>query len=187
MDTQPDSLRAKNHRLVVRMVVIVAAMFGFAFALVPLYQVFCVVTGLNGKTADEAWVPPAEAVVDESRWVTVQFISQNHDGMPWQFAPEVYKVKVHPGKPTRVSFRVANPTDRHMVAQAVPSVSPSEASRYFHKIECFCFGRQELAPGEAESMPLQFVVDVGLPETIRTVTLSYTLYDVTEPQDNNNS
>ncbi|RMF16272.1 MAG: cytochrome c oxidase assembly protein [Gammaproteobacteria bacterium] len=179
-----ENLQEKNRRFVIRMVIVVAGMFGFAFALVPLYQVFCVVTGLNGKTDTEAYVPPPQAVMDESRIIRVQFVSQNHDGMPWQFAPQVQEVRVHPGQPMQVAFNVSNPTDRPMVAQAVPSVTPSQAAQYFHKIECFCFGRQELAPGQSEAMPLRFVVDVALPEEVRTLTLSYTLYDVTDNDKN---
>lgn len=166
-------------RLVARLVLITVAMFGFGFALVPLYDMFCDITGLNGKTNSEAFVPAAE-LIDTSREVTVQFVSTNNASMPWEFRPEVFKLKVHPGAEVETTFYARNPTSGEMIAQAIPSVSPSRAATYFHKTECFCFNQQLLSGGADVDMPLKFIVDRDLPDDVNTITLSYTLFDVTE-------
>ena len=155
------------------------AMFAFVFVvMVPLYNVLCDALGINGKTSSEAYIS-VSAEVDESRSVKVQFIATNNDGMPWAFSPQVTEMLVHPGAANDTVFFAANPTMNAMVAQAIPSVSPSRAAEYFHKTECFCFEQQPLdGNGEAE-MPLQFIVDQDLPADIKTITLSYTLFDVT--------
>ena len=155
------------------------AMFAFVFVvMVPLYTVLCDALGINGKTSSEAYIS-VSAEVDESRSIKVQFIATNNDGMPWAFSPQVTEMLVHPGAANDMVFFAANPTMNAMVAQAIPSVSPSRAAEYFHKTECFCFEQQPLdGNGEAE-MPLQFIVDQDLPADIKTITLSYTLFDVT--------
>ncbi|OEY66161.1 cytochrome c oxidase assembly protein [Marinobacter sp. X15-166B] len=154
----------------------VVGMFAFGFALVPLYDVFCDITGINGKTGGryQAGVTDGEA---DSRLITVQFIAQNGPEMPWVFRPMTRNIKVHPGEAITVNYYAENPTDQAMVAQAVPSLSPSEGTLYFHKTECFCFTQQALAAGETVEMPLVFIVDKALPEHLRKLTLSYTLYD----------
>ena len=155
------------------------AMFAFVFVvMVPLYNVLCDALGINGKTSSEAYIS-VSAEVDESRSIKVQFIATNNDSMPWAFSPKVTEMLVHPGAANDTVFFAANPTVNAMVAQAIPSVSPSRAAEYFHKTECFCFEQQPLdGNGEAE-MPLQFIVDQDLPADIKTITLSYTLFDVT--------
>ncbi|MFT4614037.1 MAG: cytochrome c oxidase assembly protein subunit 11 [Bacteroidia bacterium] len=155
-------------------------MFAFVFVvMVPLYDVLCDALGINGKTSGEAYTSVA-AVVDESRTVTIQFIATNNEGMPWDFAPSTTEMKVHPGGVNDTVFLARNPMPNAMVAQAIPSVSPSRAAQYFHKTECFCFNQQPLN-GETEvEMPLQFIVDQDLPKDIRTITLSYTIFDVTD-------
>ena len=155
------------------------AMFAFVFVvMVPLYNVLCDALGINGKTSSEAYVS-VSAEVDESRSIKVQFIATNNDSMPWAFSPQVTEMLVHRGAANDTVFFAANPTMNAMVAQAIPSVSPSRAAEYFHKTECFCFEQQPLdGNGEAE-MPLQFIVDQDLPADIKTITLSYTLFDVT--------
>ena len=165
--------------LVARLLVITVGMFGFGFALVPLYDMFCDITGLNGKTNSEAFLPLAN-LIDTSREVTVQFVATNNDYMPWEFKPEVFKIKVHPGEEIKTTFYAKNPSSKAMMAQAIPSVSPSRAASYFLKTECFCFNQQQLAAGEAIDMPLKFIVDRDLPTNVRTITLSYTLFDITE-------
>jgi len=155
-------------------------MFVFAvWVLPPIYDVFCQVTGLNGKTGGRY-----EAVdmreVDTSRSITVQFIAVNNEEMPWQFKPSVRSIKVHPGEQTRVDYLAVNPTNRDMIAQAIPSVVPFKASTYFHKTECFCFEQQPLQAGESAEMPMLFIVDQDLPPEVHTITLSYTLFDVTD-------
>lgn len=168
-----------TRRTVKRAALVVFGMFFFGFALVPIYDVFCEVTGLNGKTNSDAFVPAAE-LVDSSRTVTVQFIATNNEGMPWEFRPDVFSVKVHPGEQVNTTFFARNPRGQRMVAQAVPSVSPGRAASYFLKTECFCFNRQELEPGQAIDMPLSFIVDRDVPANVNTITLSYTLFDVTD-------
>ena len=166
-------------QLVFRLSIVIVGMFGFGFALVPLYDLFCDVTGLNGKTNSTAYVPATE-LVDRSREVKVQFIATNNDHMLWEFRPEVFELTVHPGEQVSTTFFARNPSANDMVAQAIPSVSPGRAAAYFHKTECFCFNQQQLAGGEAVDMPLSFIVDRDVPSSVNTITLSYTLFDVTE-------
>jgi cytochrome c oxidase assembly protein subunit 11 len=170
--------RPNNQKTVSRLLLIVFGMFGFGFALVPLYDVFCDLTGLNGKTNDTA-VNYVENGVDTSRTITVQFISRNAKGIPWQFEPMEKEIKVHPGEVKFVKFYAKNESTRDIIGQAVPSVSPGLAAAYFQKIECFCFTQQPLKANEEIEMGLQFYVDVELPEDLSTLTLSYTLYDIT--------
>ena len=147
--------------------------------MVPLYDIVCDITGLNGKTGGQ-FVVEEPLVVDEEREITIQFLANNNANMPWEFRPTVRKMKVTPGKMNRTDFYVRNVTDRTMVAQAVPSVSPFVAAEYLHKTECFCFEQQQLAEGEDLDMPLLFIVDANIPKDVKTLTLSYTLFDITE-------
>jgi cytochrome c oxidase assembly protein subunit 11 len=171
----PDNKTAKT---VKKLVLVVFAMFGFGFALVPLYDVFCDITGLNGKTATTA-ASVNEDGIDESRTITVQFISRTAKGIPWQFEPMINEVTVHPGEMKLVKFYAKNESVKDIIGQAVPSVSPGRAAIYFQKIECFCFNSQPLKAQEDVEMALQFYVDAELPEEVKTITLSYTLYDIT--------
>lgn len=164
-----------SHKVIMRnLVLICIAMFAFGFALVPLYDVFCELTGLNGKTAATAAAKSKR--IDESRSVTVEFLAYRDPAMPWDFAPEMQQIRLHPGQVTQVSFFVENHTDEAMVGRAVPSVSPGEAARYFKKIECFCFVEQPLDAHERKAMPVQFYIDPDLPKQFTTITLSYRLY-----------
>lgn len=161
------------------LLVVVAAMFAFVFVvMVPLYNVLCDVLGINGKTATVAY-EAVKAEVDTSRTIKVQFIARNNDGMPWEFRPEVKVLRVHPGELKGTTFFAKNPDDAAMVAQAIPSIVPARAAAYFNKTECFCFNQQPLEGGGVADMPLQFVIDQDLPKDITTITLSYTLFDVT--------
>jgi cytochrome c oxidase assembly protein subunit 11 len=162
-----------------KLALVVVGMFGFGFALVPIYDVFCEITGLNGKTAGRATYDAAIVDVQEERLVTVQFTANNNSGMSWQFHPMVNQVQVHPGELTSVKFYAHNPTGMTMIAQAVPSVVPFIAADYLHKTECFCFNQQTLTAGEAIEMPLLFYIDQAIPEDVSKLTLSYTLFDVT--------
>jgi len=174
-------LQRRNDRSFVKIALVAIAMFGFGYLLVPLYDVFCEITGLNGKTGriDEAEIA-ARYQPDMTRLVTVQFIANNNLGMPWEFGPGVESMQVHPGKVYATSFKARNPTGHDMVGQAVPSVAPTKASRYFNKTECFCFNQQPLAAGESKDMPLRFIVDPNLPGDVQTLTLAYTVFDVTQ-------
>lgn len=168
-----------------KLVIVVGGMFCFGFLLVPLYDVFCRVTGLNGKTSGEAY-EAVDVKVDTSRKIKVQFVATNNDGMSWSFGPQDVMLEVHPGEPTTTMFMARNPEAHQMVGQAIPSVSPARAAEYFHKTECFCFNQQTLAAGEKIDMPLRFIVDQDLPKDVHTITLTYTLFDVTQRVAANN-
>ncbi|MEO0435559.1 MAG: cytochrome c oxidase assembly protein [Pseudomonadota bacterium] len=164
----------------IKLALVAVAMFAFVpVVMVPLYNVLCDALGINGKTSGEAYTA-VQAGVDESREVTVQFVATNNDGMPWDFRPQQTMMRVNPGASNTTVFLARNPMAEAMVAQAIPSVSPSRAAEYFHKTECFCFEQQPLEGRSAAEMPLQFIIDRDLPSDIKTVTLSYTIFDVTD-------
>ena len=177
MDQGKEAGKKSNKKVVTVLVAMVFFMSGFSFALVPLYDVFCDITGLNGKTADGPAVISTNKV-DLSRTVKVQFIANLNNEAPWEFRPDVFEVKVHPGELTDTYFFAKNLTNENKVAQAVPSVAPGQAALYFHKTECFCFSEQDFKPNEGRDMPLRFMVDPELPENIRTLTLSYTFFEL---------
>jgi cytochrome c oxidase assembly protein subunit 11 len=163
-----------------KLVVLAVSMFAFVFVvMVPLYNVLCDALGINGKTSGQAYTA-VQSAVDESRVVTVQFVATNNEGMPWEFVPGASNMKVHPGQVNATVFHARNPLPRAMVAQAIPSISPARAAEYFHKTECFCFNQQPLDGDSAAELPLQFIVDQDLPRDIKTITLSYTIFDVTD-------
>jgi cytochrome c oxidase assembly protein subunit 11 len=165
---------------VIKLVAVAVAMFAFVFVvMVPLYNVLCDALGINGKPSAQAYTA-APAQVDESRTVTIQFIASNNEGMPWEFAPTTRMMKVHPGAVNGTVFHARNPLPEAMVAQAIPSISPARAAQYFHKTECFCFNQQPLDGESSAELPLQFIVDQDLPRDIGTITLSYTIFDVTD-------
>jgi cytochrome c oxidase assembly protein subunit 11 len=153
---------------------IAAAMFVFGFALVPLYDVFCEITGFGGKTASAA-VAVVEAP-DPNRTVRVEFVSSVARGTPFTLTPEVSHMEVHPGQLYETHFRARNLTASSLVAQAVPSVAPGPAARYFNKAECFCFTSQAFAPHEEQDLKLQFMVATELPPHVDTLSLSYTYF-----------
>lgn len=171
----PDALRAKKSRRTIWVLCgIVVGMFGFGFALVPLYQIFCQVTGFNGSTQGRQAESVYEGKIDESRLVTVQFDSTINTGLPWDFGPMTKKMQVHPGQVYEVNYMARNNAAQSIVAQAVPGITPWQATQHFIKMECFCFSNQTLEAGESKEMPLRFVVSPGLPDDINTLTLSYT-------------
>jgi cytochrome c oxidase assembly protein subunit 11 len=177
--TAPANKRIQKQ--LIYMLVLVAGMFAFCFALVPIYNVFCKVTGLNGKTPGQ--VKQVEnANVDLTRTVTVQLISTLNESMPGEFSPKVKAITLHPGEYVTTSFWVKNLTNYPMIVQAIPSVSPGLAAEHLRKIECFCFIHQPLEAREGKEMPLVFTVDPALPKHIQTLTLAYTLFDVTQTQ-----
>ena len=153
-------------------------MFGFGFALVPLYDVFCEITGINGKTGRvEASTIDANAV-DTSRVIEVRFLANTSPGLPWSFEPLVKKMEVHPGKLYEAMYRVRSTSEGATFGQAIPSVSPGLAAEHFNKSECFCFTQQELAGLEEREMPLRFIIDNAISENIEQITLSYTFFSV---------
>jgi cytochrome c oxidase assembly protein subunit 11 len=155
---------------------LVVAMFAFGFALVPLYDVFCAITGFGGKTAAAA-TPVVEAP-DPNRTVRVELLASVARGAPWQFEPEVSHLDVHPGQLYETHFVARNLTGAKLVAQAVPSVAPGTAARYFRKAECFCFTSQEFQPHEERELKLAFMVANELPAHVDTLSLSYTYFSV---------
>jgi cytochrome c oxidase assembly protein subunit 11 len=167
-------------KTVAKLMAVAVAMFAFVFVvMVPLYNVMCEKLGINGKTSGERY--EAQTLdVDESREIRVQFIATNSDGMTWEFRPTQQVMMVKPGASNSTVFYAKNPLPKNMIGQAIPSVSPSRAAEYFHKTECFCFNQQPLEAGKDAELPLQFIVDKGLPKDIKTITLSYTLFDVTD-------
>jgi cytochrome c oxidase assembly protein subunit 11 len=142
-----------------------------------MYDAICEFTGLNGKTSSEA-ADANNAVVQEEREVTIQFLADTDPAMVWDFKPNTFSMKVHPGQIHKVDFHVRNPASHLIVGQAIPSVAPANATPYFKKTECFCFNSQELEGGKEMDMPLIFYVDPDLPKSVRTITLSYQLYDI---------
>ncbi len=153
-------------------------MFGFGFALVPLYDVFCDVTGLNGKTGRIEAADIDASQVDTSRTIEVSFLAITNTGLPWQFEPLVKKMEVHPGQVYEAVFRVRSASEQTTLGQAVPSVSPGLAAPHFNKTECFCFTQQELAGRETRDMPLRFIVGTGISDDIEQITLSYTFFSL---------
>ncbi len=164
-----------NRRMMTRLSIFAVAMFGFGFALVPFYEKICQVTGINDL------IKPAAAVentqVDKSRWVTLEF-DANTRGMDWNFEPVQRSVKVHPGEMIQIEYDVRNNSQRAMVGQAIVSYGPTYAGPHVKKLECFCFKQQPLQAGESKRMPVQFVIDSTLPDSVNTITLSYTFFEV---------
>ncbi|MBQ0719586.1 MAG: cytochrome c oxidase assembly protein [Gammaproteobacteria bacterium] len=168
-----------TQKITLKLVVVAIGMFVFAvFLMPPLYDVFCELTGIGGKTKGQ--FEGTTAAVDVEREIKIQFVATNNGAMPWEFSPLQYQVRVHPGEKTAVEFYAKNPTSRDMVAQAIPNITPNNAAEFFHKTECFCFDKQVLKAGEEANMGLVFIVDPELPASVTTITLSYTLFDVTE-------
>ncbi len=173
----------KNAKLIRNLLFVVLAMFGFGYALVPIYDVLCDITGLNGKVESTA-VKEVVYPIDKSREITVEFMTSLNESAPMVFRAETNKLKVHPGKYYTVNFYAENKTDKPMVAQAIPSISPGLAAEYFKKTECFCFTEQTFKAGEGKVMPVRFVVNPDLPPQYKTITLAYTFFDNTEKSVN---
>ncbi len=176
MKDVPTSKRSHS-RLVTKLVLLTLAMFGFGFALAPLYNLFCEVTGLNGKVGRAEGQKVAALKVVKERSVTVEFTGHASTGLPWEFHSLQKRVVVHPGEPTVVRYYVRNRAHEAIVGQAIPSVSPGRAAMHFKKIECFCFTQQKLAPGEEREMPVQFVINPELAPEVEVITLSYTFFN----------
>jgi cytochrome c oxidase assembly protein subunit 11 len=160
-----------------KLVVVAAVMFGFGYAMVPIYRQVCEVLGLNVLTQKDGTVArPANTQVDKSRTIVVE-LDGNAQG-PWRFRPTQRSVSVHPGELTTVVYEVVNTQARTVAAQAIPSYAPQSATPYFKKVECFCFRQQTLKAHEARQMPVVFFVDPGLPREVKTITLSYTFFEI---------
>ena len=178
-------LGADNRRMMIKLLVVAAVMFGFGYALVPMYRAICEALGINVLTLNEQRVATgswsgrqaaANTQVDRSRTITVEF-DANVRG-PWDFKPAVRSIQVHPGELTTVQYEFRNIQSRTMAAQAIPSYAPRQASPHFNKLECFCFNEYTLAPGESRTWPVAFIIDPKLPRDVTTITLSYTFFEV---------
>ncbi|TXF10863.1 cytochrome c oxidase assembly protein [Pelomicrobium methylotrophicum] len=169
------SVAEANRALVRKLVVIAIAMFGFGFALVPLYEKFCEVTGIRDVGRADKVV---NTQVDSSRTVTVELDTNVRGEVPWRFASVERQVRVHPGELVQVTFELTNPTSMPVAAQAIPSYGPQLAAPHVKKLECFCFSQQRLQPGETRRLPTVFVIDPALPKDVNTVTLSFTLFTI---------
>ncbi|MBI5330924.1 MAG: cytochrome c oxidase assembly protein [Betaproteobacteria bacterium] len=168
-------LAVANRRLAYKLGGVAVLALGFGFALAPLYDVFCQLTGINGKV-EQFNLPPSQMKVDRSRSVQVRFLSQPMPGMPIEFHPSQSSLSIHPGDIILARYWVRNPTDTPLAGNAVPSISPGAANAYFKKIDCFCFREQTLAPGEERELAVTFWVDSALPKSITDITLSYAFY-----------
>ncbi len=167
----------RNARMLGKLAVIALLMFGFGYSLVPLYKKICEITGINVLAVQETLGPKkANAQVDTTRTITVEFVA-NTSG-PMQFKPAVPSLQVHPGEMAQVVYDVVNMLDRKVDAQAIPSYAPQEAGKHFEKLECFCFKQQTLGPKEARQMPVSFYISSALPKNVKTITLSYTFFEV---------
>ncbi|EHR6178247.1 TPA: cytochrome c oxidase assembly protein [Vibrio parahaemolyticus] len=173
--------KSSHKKLTIELVLATFAMFGFGFALVPLYDVMCDALGINGKTSDVAAIQPTGMQPDLSRTIRVEFMAHVNPDMPWEFKPKVISMNVHPGEVVQTEYLAFNESGQRLVGQAVPSVSPGNGAAYFNKIECFCFTQQPLDGKQHAQMPLIFYIEPDLPDSIHTLTLSYTLYKLPPP------
>lgn len=164
-----------NRSLVWRLLGLAAGMFAFGFLLVPLYDVFCDITGLGGRTNESA-VQVAENR-DESRSIELEFVTTVNEFAPWEFSATVESMTIHPGGLYEATFTARNLSGHDKTAQAVPSVAPAQAASYFKKLDCFCFTTQDFAGNEERKLPVRFIVDPDLPDYVDTITLSYTFFD----------
>ena len=183
MNATADTPSRNDHKqMVVKLAVIVAVMFGFGYAMVPMYRAICAALGINVLSLAEREVPGTASrakpntQVDTSRTITVEF-DANARG-PWSFKPEVRSLEVHPGQLNTVVYEFRNDQSRVMSAQAIPSYAPKQSTAHFNKLECFCFNEYTLQPGEAKRWPVVFVIDPKLPRDVKTITLSYTFFEV---------
>lgn len=177
MATEQSGRLRLNRAMLGKLVVVAVVMFGFGYALVPVYKQMCELLGINVLTQKDGTVAlPANSQVDKSRTITVE-LDGNAQG-PWRFRPTTRSIDVHPGELATVMYEVVNTTDRMVQAQAIPSYAPQSATPHFKKVECFCFRQQTLKPHEARQMPVVFFIDQALPREVKTITLSYTFFEV---------
>ncbi|VWX57350.1 Cytochrome c oxidase assembly protein CtaG [Burkholderiales bacterium 8X] len=182
-----ERLRRENIRMVGKLAVVAAGMFAFGYALVPMYRAICEMTGINILALSELEVPggasggknvrvPTNSQVDTSRTITVEF-DANVRGL-WEFKPALRSLQVHPGELNTVMYEFQNVQNRRMAAQAIPSYAPQQAAPYFNKLECFCFNQYTLEAGEKKQWPVAFVIDPKISKDVKTITLSYTFFEV---------
>jgi cytochrome c oxidase assembly protein subunit 11 len=177
----------QNSKVIKRLLLVVVGMFGFGFAMVPLYDVLCDITGINGKTSNVAAVYSDNEQSKTEREITIQFVASVKRGMPWEFKPTVAKLTVVPGVKYQTSFYARNLSTEAVTGQAIPSVAPGMAALYFNKTECFCFNQQFLKGNEDVDMPLVFFIDKDIPDDVKTLTLSYSMFNITDQIKTQNS
>jgi len=178
MNDQPHDRASDNRQTLRKLAVVAVLMFGFGWALIPLYRAICEITGINLVTREDprAAQRAKNTQVDTSRSIVVEF-DANRQG-PWSFRPKVNHMTVHPGQLVQVEYDLVNLESRRMAGQAIPSYAPRQASQYFEKLECFCFQQQTLDPGESRKFPVVFFISPDLPADIKQITLSYTFFEV---------
>jgi cytochrome c oxidase assembly protein subunit 11 len=173
-------VRKLNGQMLGKLIVVAIMMFGFGYALVPIYKKICEITGINLLTPKDATVEDVKNTqVDKTRTITIEFDATAQG--PWRFRPTVSSMQVHPGEMAQVVYEVVNTQSRPIDAQAIPSYAPQQASAHFKKMECFCFKQQTLGPNEAKQMPVVFYIDPTLPKDVKTITLSYTFFEIGGP------
>ncbi|UJP06000.1 MAG: cytochrome c oxidase assembly protein [Nitrosomonas sp.] len=166
---------ATNALMLKKLLIFTVMMFLFGYALVPFYEKFCEVTGINNLLQPDK--QSKEIQVDKSRWITIEF-DANIQGLPWEFKSMQSSARIHPGEPVTVMYEITNMSDREISAQAIPSYSPRFLDKYLKKFECFCFTKQVLKPKETKQMPVQFVIEPSLPAELQTMTISYTFFEL---------
>lgn len=178
MDNKEAGILGKlNGQMLGKLIVVAVMMFGFGYALVPIYKQICELTGINFLTPKDITVEAiSNSQIDKTRTLTIEF-DANSQG-PWRFRPTVNSMQVHPGEMATIVYEVVNTQSRSVDAQAIPSYAPQQAEQYFKKVECFCFRQQTLAPNQAKQMPVVFYVDPALPRDVKVITLSYTFFEV---------
>jgi cytochrome c oxidase assembly protein subunit 11 len=175
-------LRADNAQMLAKLALVAVLMFGFGYALVPLYRAICTALGVNVLSLSERDAGggraalPANTQIDASRTITVEFDANSRG--PWEFKPALRSLEVHPGELATVMYEFRNVQNRTMAAQAIPSYAPQQAGAHFNKLECFCFNEWTLKPGESKQWPVVFYIDAKLPKDVKTITLSYTFFEV---------
>lgn len=167
--------KMSNKKILLLLCFTTLSMFGFGFAMIPLYNVLCKNLGINGKTDNNAYSTSTD--IDRSRSIRVEFITNNNNYLPWDFYPRLHHIQLHPGENILIYFAAKNNSGRKMTVQAIPSVSPGLAAQYLKKTECFCFTQQTFNVGQHRNMPVLFHIDTHLPKNINTITLAYTLFD----------
>ncbi len=180
MSSEPSGRLVLNRKMLGKLLVIALLMFGFGYALVPVYKQMCEVLGINVLTQQEFVKYDKNTQVDKSRKVTVE-LDGNAQG-PWRFRPTTRSIDVHPGELTTVMYEVVNTENRVVQAQAIPSYAPQSATPHFKKVECFCFKQQTMQAKEARQMPVVFYIDPDLPQQVKTITVSYTFFEIAGTQ-----
>lgn len=171
------STKNTNKKLLIILSFTTFSMFGVGFAMIPLYNTLCKNLGINGKTDKNSYLE--SDTIDLSRSIRVEFMTSNNNYLPWEFYPRLQHIQLHPGENILIYFEAKNNSNHPMTVQAIPSVSPGIAAKHLKKTECFCFTQQTFTPGQHRAMPVLFHLDTQLPKTINTITLSYTLFDIT--------